>query len=213
MRATHGCAWRMTPGARASPACVLSGAATVCYTLPIANVVQLGPCGEAMQLTLIASAAQVALRRAPLAPGYALRPTRAADREALAELYLHAYAPHFVSTFAEAREEMGQTFAGAYGPLLPELSPAVICDAALVGAVQTVAQAPWPDTPPGPFIIEVMVRAEHRRRGLATAALGWAARRALRRGHATLALRVESANEGAVALYRGLGFRDWTGRG
>ena len=52
----------------------------------------------------------------------------------------------------------------------------------------------------------VEVAPEHRRRGLATAVMAALARRALDEGASAAWLQVEEDNEGARALYDGMGF-------
>lgn len=148
--------------------------------------------------------------------GYEIRPVQENDAPALAELYLAGYSSEIVQDLAAAREEMQRTFAGEYGPLVAELCPLVITSGRLVvtngyvvATVMTVAQAPWPDTPAGLFVIEVITHPQHRRRGLAQAGLRWVAARAQKQGFGTVALRVEAENSAALALYRKLGFRDW----
>ncbi|MEJ2732684.1 MAG: GNAT family N-acetyltransferase [Anaerolineae bacterium] len=160
-------------------------------------------------LTLLAQTEAVSRGGWQLPQGYEIRPVQEDDAPALAGLYLAAYSREIVQDLAAAEEEMQQTFAGEYGLLVAGLSPVVSTMGGVVATVLTVAQAPWPETPSGLFLIEVITHPRHRRRGLARAALGWVATRARVQGSGTLALRVESGNSGALALYRALGFRDW----
>lgn len=161
-------------------------------------------------LTLIARTEAVALDGWELPSGYEIRPVQENDALALAELYLAAYPSEIVQDLAAAREEMRRTFGGEYGSLVAELSPLITTTGQVVATVMTVAQAPWPDTPAGLFVIEVITHPHHRRRGLARAGLGWLAARAQEQGFGTLALRVQAENSSAMALYRTLGFRDWS---
>jgi len=162
-----------------------------------------------MQLTLLAAVEDIIAHDYSLPTRYSLRAVHQTDEPALAELYYHVYAPEIIQSRDEARNELRLTFEGAYGQLLPELSPVALWNDALVGSVLTVAQAPWADTPQGLFIIEVMTHADHRRRGIARASLVWAAKRASLSGHKTIGLRVESENTAAVNLYSSLGFQIW----
>jgi ribosomal protein S18 acetylase RimI-like enzyme len=162
-----------------------------------------------MQLTLIADIEAVAIHGQQLAMGYEIRPLQENDLPELAELYLAAYPREIVKDLAAAKDEMQRTFVGEYGQLVAQFSPVAVTRGMVVGTVLTVAQAPWPDTPEGLFVIEVITHPHHRRRGLAKAGVWWAATRAQKQGFSTLALRVESENSGAVALYRELGFREW----
>jgi GNAT superfamily N-acetyltransferase len=141
--------------------------------------------------------------------GYALRGLCQEDEAGLAGLYCAAYPEEVVAGLEAAAEEMARTFAGEYGRLAADLSCVTARQGVLVSAVMTVEQAPWPDTPAGPFVIEVMTSPGHRRLGLAQAGLAWVAQEALTRGLGSLGLRVESDNRGAVALYRRMGFSEW----
>jgi len=162
-----------------------------------------------MQLTLIGNIGPVADTAWNLPIGYEITALKDSDWPALAELYLTAYPREIVADFAAAKEEMSVTQAGEYGPLLAELSPVIKRENEIAGVVMTVEQAPWPDTPAGLFIIEVITHPRHQRKGLAKAGLLWLAKKAHAQGFRTLALRVESENIGAVTLYRKLGFSEW----
>jgi ribosomal protein S18 acetylase RimI-like enzyme len=59
-----------------------------------------------------------------------------------------------------------------------------------------------------PELQDVSVRAEHRRRGVASALTAAAEGEAFARGFDRLRLTVSIGNEAAQALYRGLGYRD-----
>jgi len=59
-----------------------------------------------------------------------------------------------------------------------------------------------------PELQDVSVRPEHRRRGVATALTGAAERAVIARGSARLRLSVSVDNEGAMDLYRHLGYGD-----
>ena len=116
-----------------------------------------------MQVTLLAVLEEVARHDQHLSNGYAIRPLDESDLDGLAELYFQAYSPEIVRTLAEATDEIQQTFAGEYGALVPELSPVITNNGIIVGTVMTVAHAPWPNTPPGLFVIEVITHPGHRR--------------------------------------------------
>jgi ribosomal protein S18 acetylase RimI-like enzyme len=165
------------------------------------------------QLTFIADLADILRGPAREIRGYPVRSTHRNDEEALSELYLAVYPEEIVKDLAEAREELRITFEGEYGLLDPEASPLALEGEKPVAVVLTVTEAPWPDTPRGPFIIEVMVDPEHRRKGLALYLIQETARRLVAAGKETVALRVMSENTGALRLYRSLGFRQWRGSG
>lgn len=141
--------------------------------------------------------------------GYLLRGLRRSDEAGLVRLYHSAYPPEIVADLAAAVEEMALTFSGEYGCLAFGLSCVTETQGALVSAILTVEQAPWPKTPEGPFVIEVITEPDHRRRGLAQAGLAWVALEASKRGQSQLGLRVDSENHGAVTLYRSMGFSEW----
>jgi GNAT superfamily N-acetyltransferase len=159
------------------------------------------------QLTLIADLDDILHSPPREAPDYTVRGTSAADRDLLADLYLAAYAGSFVKDREEAREELRLTFEGEYGPFDLEASPIALHAGQAAAGVLTVTEAPWHDTPTGPFIIEVMVHPDHRRKGLARFLIQTAARCLKARGATTVALRVLAENRGAVRLYEQLGFR------
>lgn len=162
------------------------------------------------QLTLFAVIAHVP-DTASLQMGYELRPIREADREELAQLYFESYNRDIVADKAAAREEFDLTFAGEYGRLDLSASPVVTHGSDLVAAVLTVEEAPWPDTPPEPFIIEVMVHPAHRRCGLAEHGLVSSIHSLSKRGKENVGLRVMSDNVAAMKLYRKLGFEELNG--
>lgn len=161
------------------------------------------------QLTLIANLAELPLADRGLPDGYGFRETQREDTQALANLYFAAYPREIVDTEAAALVELQVTFKGEYGDLDLSASPLVTAASNVVAAVLTVRQAPWDDTPPGPFLIEVIVHPDHRRRGLARSAVLQASSTLLANGEQTVALRVMSDNEAALKLYRELGFRTW----
>lgn len=87
------------------------------------------------------------------------------DTIALGVLYFDSYPPGIAdSTPEEATADIAASFAGDYGELWLEASPVAATDDGLVGAVLTVRQAPWSDTPDGPFVIELFTAPDHRRK-------------------------------------------------
>jgi ribosomal protein S18 acetylase RimI-like enzyme len=164
---------------------------------------------EPKQLTLIASIDDIFRSRRSLAAGYDVRETTERDKLALADLYFAAYSREIVNDPAAARDEIERTFQGEYGALDLQASPIATYTGAIAATVMTVTEAPWPDTPPGPFIIEVLVHPDHRRHGLAEHLMEVAAQQLAAVGKRTVALRVMSDNEKALSLYRRLGFAAW----
>jgi ribosomal protein S18 acetylase RimI-like enzyme len=162
-----------------------------------------------VQLTLARRLDTTAPPAVSLPPaGFAVRPSKRADIDQLAALYLGSYPPgQGAATLRQAQREMEGSFTGEFGPLWLDLSlVASDGEQRLVSAIQVVRRAPWDDTPPGPFVIELFTSPEHRRRGLGRHLLLEALRGAAEAGETVIGLRVESENTAAVALYRDLGF-------
>jgi N-alpha-acetyltransferase 10/11 len=159
-----------------------------------------------MQVTTVAQVADAALHERELPDAYEIRDITEADQEALASLYFAAYPRDIVDDEQAATDEIDVTFAGEYGWLDLAASPVITYDGEIVASVMTVEEAPWDDTPSGPFVIEVMTHPDHRRQGLAEHALIHVARKLEARGKQTVALRVDSDNTSALDLYRKLGF-------
>lgn len=161
------------------------------------------------RLTLVADAGVVAGRGVALPDGLTMRAMTDADAEALAQLYLGAYHPSpGARSLTEAREEMRATFADEFGQLWRGASPVVVdADGAVLAAVMTATEAPaeWL-APAGPYVIEVFTSYLWRGRGLAGALLAEAARTVVAVGHATVTLRVDPENVGAMRLYGAAGF-------
>lgn len=163
------------------------------------------------QLTLIARVEDVLRSERRLPCGYHLRSVAEQDSMGLADLYFAVYSRDIVRDHAAAVDEIEETFRGEYGTLDLKASPVLISSGLIVGAVLTVEEAPWHDTPPGPFVIEVMVHPDHRRLGLAECMMKATAECLAARGKQTMALRVLSDNVKALTLYGNLGFGAWEG--
>lgn len=162
--------------------------------------------------TLIAQTGDFPVTTRRLPPEFETRPRQPSDIPALGRVYFGAY-PMGVAetTLDDATKDIAATFDGRYGELWPEASPVVETAGKLVCAVLTVRRAPWDDIPDCPFIIEVFTAGEHRRRGLARAALTHVAAVISAAGENTMALRVGTDNVAALSLYRSLGFHAWGG--
>lgn len=143
-------------------------------------------------------------------PGYAVRPCRRSDTEALGRLYFDAYEPGMAcATVEEAVADIRASFEGEYGPLWPAASPVLHHQSNLVAAVLTVRRAPWDDTPDCPFIIELFTAPAFRRRGLARELVNRCLAAAAHEAEPAVALRVGADNAAARTLYESLGFRVW----
>jgi ribosomal protein S18 acetylase RimI-like enzyme len=164
---------------------------------------------KSIQLTLIADINQTQGPRRELVSGYSIRRTSGSDKRQLAELYYNVYPRRIVKDLKAASLEMEQVFGGMFGKLDWEASPVALYSNKIIASVQTVEQAPWDLTPSGPFIIQAMVHPDHSRLGLAEILIRNTFAILSRNGYKTVALRVISDNQGAVALYRKLGFVPW----
>ena len=104
----------------------------------------------------------------PLPAGVGVRPLVAADLDEVACLYFDAYAAGVAAeTLEEARTEMADVLAGAFGTPIPAATLVAEEGGRIEGCIQTVLDPPW-DAPDGPFVIELFVHPDHRRRGLGT---------------------------------------------
>ena len=146
----------------------------------------------------------------PVIDGVEVRSPARSDIPLVGALYFSAYEPGVAGAdVAEATADIEASFDGDYGELWPEASAVAIRHDQIVGAVLTVKEAPWDDTPKGPFIIELFVDREHRRQGIARLLIGRCLDALHRAGAASVGLRVVSDNEPALRLYRSMGFATW----
>jgi ribosomal protein S18 acetylase RimI-like enzyme len=129
------------------------------------------------------------------------------DRSALdglAEAYWRSYAdvsPGF--PLDDARQDITHYFDGGYGPPAPDGSWLVRRAGTVVGAVLTVREALSSDLPPSPFVIDLFVVPEERRRGIGSGLMAAALSSV---GSEAVGLRVEPDNIAARELYAALGF-------
>lgn len=146
----------------------------------------------------------------PVIEGVEVRAPARSDIPLLGALYFSAYEPGIAGAdVAEATADIEASFDGDYGELWPEASAVAIRHDQIVGAVLTVKEAPWDDTPKGPFIIELFVDREHRRRGIGRLLIRRCLGALRQAGAASVGLRVVSDNEPALRLYRSMGFATW----
>lgn len=78
----------------------------------------------------------------------------------------------------------------------------------LVGAILVVRESPWDDAPDGPFVVDLIVAPDYRRRGIATTLVAEVASRCASWGFDNLALRLDPHHGGANELYSVLGFEE-----
>lgn len=143
--------------------------------------------------------------------GVRLRPQAPDDADALGALYWDSYPKGVAAVDLEdAVEEMEGVFAGEYGTPVEQASLVVEdADGTLLGCVQTVTSPPWEGIPAVPFVIELFVHPDHRRRGLGTLLLLSAAEACHRLGWESIALNAqEETSADAFHLYRMLGFTE-----
>lgn len=147
----------------------------------------------------------------PDGAGPMLRSPDRTDVEEIGRLYFRAYPPGLVGdSVVEAVADIEASWDGVYGELWEEASVVAESDGRIVGVLLTVRHAPWPDTPPGPFIIELFVDPEMRGRSVARRVLEHGLSRLVAAGATSVALRVLADNEPALGLYRSVGFVDWS---
>jgi len=140
------------------------------------------------------AAARIAVQR--IGPG---------DADRIAEAYWRSYAAAGAGfTRQHAREDIDRYVDGWHGPPLHDASWLVPAGAQAVGAVLVVRPAPSGPSARGPFVTDLFVVPERRRRGIGTA-LMTAALEAV--GDEPVGLRVEPDDVGARRLYEALGFR------
>ena len=167
---------------------------------------------EYEQLTLIGDVSRILKTEAPPGDGYSIRTIKPEDKAQLTKLYHDSYTRDLVTDMDDATKEIEQTFLGEFGTLDLDASLVVIEGERLIGSILTVEEAPWPDTPAGPFIIDLFIHPDTRRRGLAHAMISEAVLALSKKGKKTAALRVLSNNMGAIRLYQKLGFEFATGK-
>jgi GNAT superfamily N-acetyltransferase len=148
------------------------------------------------------------LARAPEPDAADCRAVAETDREQLAELMLDAYRDtidYNGETLADARKEVEETIAGAYGRFLPDCSFVAPAPAGLAAAtLVTLLDPDGPDQ--APLLAFVMTRKDCQGRGLAGSLIRRTARALLHSGHSRLRLAVTAANAPACRLYARLGF-------
>jgi ribosomal protein S18 acetylase RimI-like enzyme len=125
------------------------------------------------------------------------------SKKDLTELYREIY--DFKLSYAE--EEIEKAYKNEYGKLIPLACLSLKYDNTLVGAILTVQNAPWEDTPDSPFIIDLMVKEEHQRKGLGTYLMEQVGHVLLEQNKKTTALKVMESNEKALNLYIKMGFK------
>jgi N-alpha-acetyltransferase 10/11 len=152
-------------------------------------------------------------RTAPLERDLKIEARQATDADVprLGELYFSAYDPGVASESLNAAvADIHASFAGKYGAYLPDASPVAVNDAGeIIAAIMVVERATWEQTPEAPFIIELFTDRNHRRQGLAEELVLACMDSLFNSGHREVALRVDSDNSAALALYLSLDFRRW----
>lgn len=134
-----------------------------------------------------------------------------ADIPRLGELYFSAYDPGVASESLDAAvADIHATFAGKYGPYMPLASPVALNgQGEIIAAIMVVERSVQKDTPEAPFIIELFTDRSHRRQGLAEELVIACMDRLFHAGYHEVALRVDSENSAAMALYLSLDFQRW----
>ena len=163
---------------------------------------------EERQLTLIANVTSILEVEAPFNDIFNIRKISIEDKLNLAKLYLSSYSRDIVADMDDATSEIDQTFSGDYGVLDFDASFVVTKGTQLIGAILTVLEAPWEDTPKGPFLIDLFLHPEFRGKKLGHILISKAAKALNKNNKQTFALRVLSNNHRALNLYEKLGFKN-----
>lgn len=159
------------------------------------------------QLTFYSSLA--ALECAVVPSGVEMKTLTRQNIPVMGSLYLMAYdSVEIASDISEATQEMQLSFDGEFGQPIPDSFVGAWAEDKLIGAVLLVVNPPWDDLPEkGPFIIDLMVIPEFRKRGVATALIAEVAHRAAQTGYKSVGLRVDTHQAAdAARLYTRLGF-------
>ncbi|WP_026459463.1 GNAT family N-acetyltransferase [Schaalia vaccimaxillae] len=134
------------------------------------------------------------------------------DIPTLAVLTLDAYGePTTPENLLETSEELRLTFEGAFGETTEDSFVGAWDGGSLVGAILVVKESPWDDAPDGPFVTDLVVDPEYRRRGIATALVNEVAQRCQAWGYDNLSLRLDASHGDASKLYNMLGFEEVDG--
>ncbi|MCK0112512.1 GNAT family N-acetyltransferase [Ornithinimicrobium sp. F0845] len=135
-----------------------------------------------------------------------MRPIGECDLEGVGRLYAAAFPGGEVGDEATAIADVRASWDGEYGEWLPSASLLAEVDGRAAAAILVVDSPPWDDVSDLVFIIDLFTDPAHRGRGLGEL-LVRSALAAVEPGR-VVGLRVEDENEGAVRLYRRLGFRE-----
>lgn len=131
------------------------------------------------------------------------------DIPTMAVLTLEAYGDEpNADNVLETSEHLRMAFDGAFGPTSDDSFVGAWDGGTLVGAILVVRESPWDDAPAGPFVIDLVVDPQYRRRGIATSLVSEIATRCKEWGYPSLALRIDSHHLGAAELYGDLGFEE-----
>ena len=130
------------------------------------------------------------------------------DVPSVASLYMSAYGQEYTpDNFWEATDEVRLYFDGAFGEIRDDGFVGAWEDGSLVGAVFSVVDSPFESVPEGPFVLDLMVDPDYRRRGIATALVGELGQRIKEWGYDSVTLRLDARRmPEAFNLYRRMGF-------
>lgn len=158
------------------------------------------------ELTFKADARDVAADTS--AEGFELGTLTMYDVPSLASLYMSAYGePYTQDSFWEATDEIRLYFDGAFGDVRDDGFIGVWEGGSLVGAIFSVIDSPFEQVPDGPFVLDLIVDPEYRRRGIATALVGELGNRIKDWGYDSVTLRLDEGRmPEAFNLYRRMGF-------
>lgn len=140
-----------------------------------------------------------------------IREPTPSDIPEIGAVYFTAYEEGLAGeNIEEATADIAASYDGEYGEFWMEGSAVAEVDGEIVGVLLAVRQAPWDQTPRGPFIIELFVGPDYRGRGVASRLLDHCLDTMASLGAESVGLRVLADNQQAQSLYAWAGFVEWT---
>jgi ribosomal protein S18 acetylase RimI-like enzyme len=138
------------------------------------------------------------------------RPMERTDLEWHADLswMMHPHAPPYDSPAAHL-DLTRSAFDGEWGEVWHDASPVALSeDGERVGTVLVLRSLDRPGAPDGAYVLNCMVEPAWKRRGIAEGLMIASACVIANAAEQRIALSVDAQNEGAIALYRKLGFEE-----
>ncbi len=141
--------------------------------------------------------------------GYTLRECRIDDINALGKLYFHSYDARQASENEDqAILDIESSFEGEYGSIWLQSSKLMKHAGKTVGAILTVHKNSWDDKITCPYIIELFVHRDYRKKGIAKTLILSCCEEVRKSGQDEIALTVVAENSPARNLYKSIGFQE-----